>query len=348
MIVAGLLALAVVASLFLIFSDSVQLLRVGLVIALWAATLGAIAMTKYRRESALDKAKVNDLQTVYELQLEREITARREYELTVEKRVRSEVRADSEELAALRAELAALRRNLEVLFDGAMPTERTALRADSTRVQELARGAYGSYQPAASGLYIPGSGGSQSSSTGSRAYGHGHSGFASPEDDPVTAETTIVPGDYDQEPEQGPTQDQSEQGRFTVDGYPRESAEAEADEAEPRTDPQMQAVRREDFEPQEAEPEPEPQVAESQVPEAVGAQEAASEESVAEEAVAEETAEAESAPERPSRRSRRALESEEDESSGAHSSGLTVAQIMANMQADPSRQSTGGRRRRAE
>ena len=73
MIIAGLVVLAVIASLFLIFSESVQLLRVGLVIALWAATLGAIAMTKYRRESALDKAKVRDLQTVYELQLEREI-----------------------------------------------------------------------------------------------------------------------------------------------------------------------------------------------------------------------------------------------------------------------------------
>ena len=49
MIVAGLVVLAVVASLLLIFSESVQLLRVGLVVALWAATLRAIAMTKYRR-----------------------------------------------------------------------------------------------------------------------------------------------------------------------------------------------------------------------------------------------------------------------------------------------------------
>ena len=195
MIVAGLLALAVIASLFLIFSDSVQLLRVGLVAALWAATVGAIAMTKYRRESALDKAKVNDLQTVYELQLEREISARREYELTVEKRVRSEVRADAEELAALRAELSSLRKNLEALFDGAMPTERIALRADSTRVQELAGGSYSSYQPAASGLYIPGAGhaagaGHQSGSAQSSHH------FANPDDDPVTAETSIVEPAY--------------------------------------------------------------------------------------------------------------------------------------------------------
>ncbi len=31
-------------------------------------------MTKYRRESALDKAKAEDLKTVYELQLDREIS----------------------------------------------------------------------------------------------------------------------------------------------------------------------------------------------------------------------------------------------------------------------------------
>lgn len=299
MIVAGLLALAVVASLFLIFSESVQVLRVGLALALWAAILGAIAMTKYRRESALDKAKVNDLQTVYELQLEREITARREYELTVEKRVRSEVRADSEELAALRAELSALRKNLEVLFDGAIPTERTALRADSTRVQELAGGSYSSYQPAASGLYIPGAGGNQADSTGSRPYSQGASSgqrsaagyaFASPDDAPVTAETAIVPRGY------------------SSNGYPRDErvqdAEVEDTEVED-TGKNGGAAESARTEP-DAQPEQEVQATE-----------------VPEEAV-----------------------SEGDTPSGAHSSGLTVAQIMANLKAESPTSSSGGRRRR--
>ncbi|MDH6285811.1 hypothetical protein M2275_000704 [Rhodococcus opacus] len=299
MIVAGLLALAVIASLFLIFSDSVQLLRVGLVAALWAATVGAIAMTKYRRESALDKAKVNDLQTVYELQLEREISARREYELTVEKRVRSEVRADAEELAALRAELSSLRKNLEALFDGAMPTERIALRADSTRVQELAGGSYSSYQPAASGLYIPGAGhaagaGHQSGSAQSSHH------FANPDDDPVTAETSIVEPAY------------------------AGSTEPEI-EVEPEPEPEQVAETRQA-------PEPEP-VAEVE-PEPVAKPEPDSE------------AEAEAEPEaRPGRR----RAPEDDEPSGAHSNGLSVAEIMANMQsASGAAQSTGGRRRRAE
>jgi hypothetical protein len=64
---------------------------------------------------------VRDLKLVYDLQLDREISARREYELTVESQLRrelaSELRAQAtDEVAALRAELAALRNSLEILF----------------------------------------------------------------------------------------------------------------------------------------------------------------------------------------------------------------------------------------
>ena len=86
----------------------------------------------------LDQAKVRDLKLVYDLQLDREISARREYELSVESQLRrelaSELRAQaSDEVASLRAELAALRANLEILFDTdlahrpALETERTAV-----------------------------------------------------------------------------------------------------------------------------------------------------------------------------------------------------------------------------
>ena len=138
-VIAGLILLGVLASIVLVFSDTVQMLRVGVMVALWAAIIGAIAMTKYRRESVVDRAKTRDLQTVYELQLEREISARREFEMGVEARVRREVGADAEELAALRAELAALRTALERLFDGELPVERVALRADARREIDAAR-----------------------------------------------------------------------------------------------------------------------------------------------------------------------------------------------------------------
>ncbi|UGQ57970.1 hypothetical protein LSF60_22505 [Rhodococcus pyridinivorans] len=168
MIVAGLLALAMIASLLLIFSESVQLLRVAVVVALWAATVGAIAMNKYRRESALDRAKADDLKTVYELQLQREIAARREYELTVEEKVRADLKLDAGEMAALRTELATLRRTLEMLFDGRLPDDVVALEGQAEKLRGLSEAARVS-APRPSGP-----------------------AFASPDDEPVTAETESV------------------------------------------------------------------------------------------------------------------------------------------------------------
>ncbi|TXG89278.1 hypothetical protein DW322_02235 [Rhodococcus rhodnii] len=291
LVVAGLIGLAVVASLFVVFSDSVVLLRVGVVIGAWAAVLGAIALTKYQRESALDKAKTKDLQTVYELQLDREIAARREYELTVEQRVRREVGADASEMAALRAELAALRKSLETLYEGALPTERIALRADSPRIQEIGS----RYEHAQSGLFVPGSAQRPQDDAATN-------GEVDDEDAPLTAETTEVP-EVAPRPAPAPP--------------PAPAPQAPAPPPAPRREPAAWTAHR------APEPEPEP-VAEP--------------ESQPEPAVAE-TAEPD---EQPRRRRRRALEDD----SGAHTGGLSVAEIIANMQA--SDDSGGGRRRRAD
>lgn len=203
--IAALVVFGIAASVLLLFSENIQWLRVGLVSALWAAIVGAFAMTKYRRESVADQTKAKDLQTVYELQLAREISARREYELGVEARVRSEVQIETSEVAALRAELAHLRNNLQMLFDGNLPTERVALRAEATRMQELGGGRnYDSYQPAPSGLYIPGRQGvpgTNGAEHGPVAADHAVDdpsragavpGLATPYDEPVTAETSIL------------------------------------------------------------------------------------------------------------------------------------------------------------
>ncbi len=140
-----LLVLAIAASSALVFTDRVELLKLAVILALWAAVVAAFVSVIYRRQSDSDQAKVRDLKLVYDLQLEREISARREYELAVESQLRrelaSEVRAQSaDEVAALRAELAALRANLEYLFDAdlshrpAIETERTAGRVSSSRI----------------------------------------------------------------------------------------------------------------------------------------------------------------------------------------------------------------------
>src|SRR5271155_5189860 len=135
-----LLVLAIGASSALVFTSKVELLKLAVILALWAAVSGAFVSVLYRRQSDADQARVRDLKLVYDLQLDREISARREYELTVESQLRrelaSELRAQAaDEVAALRAELAALRTNLEILFDAdlehrpALETERTTVRA---------------------------------------------------------------------------------------------------------------------------------------------------------------------------------------------------------------------------
>ena len=137
MLLTVLLVLAIGASSALVFTNRVELLKLAVVLALWAAVVAAFVSVIYRRQSDIDQAKVRDLKLVYDLQLDREISARREYELTVETQLRreltSEIRAQAaDEVAGLRAELAALRANLEILFDADL-SHRRAIETDPSR-----------------------------------------------------------------------------------------------------------------------------------------------------------------------------------------------------------------------
>jgi hypothetical protein len=144
-----LLVLAIAASSALVFTDRVELLKLAVILALWAAVVAAFVSVIYRRQSDADAAKARDLKLVYDLQLDREISARREYELTVESQLRRELATElraqaADEVAALRAELAALRNNLEILFETeltdrpAIETERTTVRAYSDWARDTA------------------------------------------------------------------------------------------------------------------------------------------------------------------------------------------------------------------
>jgi hypothetical protein len=135
----ALLVLAIAASSALVFTNRVELLKLAVILALWAAVVAAFVSVIYRRQSDADQAKVRDLKLVYDLQLDREISARREYELSLEAQLRrelaSEVRAQAaDEVAALRAELAALRTNLEILFDSDL-SHRPAIEHDRKTVR---------------------------------------------------------------------------------------------------------------------------------------------------------------------------------------------------------------------
>ncbi|MGH3967362.1 MAG: DUF6779 domain-containing protein, partial [Mycobacterium sp.] len=139
LLLTALLVLAIAASSALVFTSRVELLKLGVILALWAAIVAAFVSVIYRRQSDVDQARARDLKLVYDLQLDREISARREYELTVESQLRrelaSELRAQAaDEVAALRAELAALRTNLEILFDAELD-QRPALESERATVR---------------------------------------------------------------------------------------------------------------------------------------------------------------------------------------------------------------------
>ena len=144
----ALLVLAMGASSALVFTNRVELLKLAVILALWAAVAGAFVSVLYRRQSDADQSRVRDLKLVYDLQLDREISARREYELTVESQLRrelaSELRAQAaDDVAALRAELASLRTSLEILFDTDLE-HRRALEKPQTFETETTRG-YGDW-----------------------------------------------------------------------------------------------------------------------------------------------------------------------------------------------------------
>ncbi|OZC46904.1 hypothetical protein CH267_27845 [Rhodococcus sp. 06-621-2] len=375
--IAALVVFGVAASVLLLFSENVQWLRVGLVSALWAAIVGAFAMTKYRREAAADQTKAKDLQTVYELQLAREISARREYELGVEARVRSEVQLETSEVAALRAELAHLRENLQMLFDGNLPTERVALRAEATRVAELGGGRnYDGYQPAPSGLYIPGRTGANEPDSALRdPRGQRPSapvspvqGIANPYDEPVTAETSVlypdvpigseVPLGYTHAPtSQAPAPQASGDGTAgggTAGGgspvQPRRGdARAPGGGRRVPTPPRASAAP-------SAYPEPSPEVpVDTEYADVVHDSPA----EVVPEPQSQPEVRQDPEPESPSQhwdlpdpeprsRRRRRAEPEDGDTAGAHSNGRSVAEIMAGLQSGSSEPTERRHRRRAD
>src|ERR1700710_3035986 len=141
LLLTALLVLAIVASSALVFTNKVELLKLAVILSLWAAVVAAFVSVIYRRQSDMDQAKVRDLKLVYDLQLDREISARREYELSIETQLRrelaSELRAQSaDEVASLRAELAALRANLEIIFDTDLQS-RPAIENERTTVHRF-------------------------------------------------------------------------------------------------------------------------------------------------------------------------------------------------------------------
>ncbi len=155
MLLTALLVLAILASATLVFTNKVELLRLAVILSLWAAVVAAFVTVIYRRQSEVAQARARDMKFVYDLQLDREISARREYEMSVEAHLRRQLAREgaqaADEMAALRAELASLRSHLEVMLGTdlghrpALESERIAVpmppppgRVESSRVTLVA------------------------------------------------------------------------------------------------------------------------------------------------------------------------------------------------------------------
>lgn len=111
-----LFALAMVATVVMVFSDNELWMRIGLLAALWSALVGALLFARERRQAQTSADREAELKRVYSLELESEVSARRERELSLREELREEVRAENEEsISSLRVEVMALRSQLEQL-----------------------------------------------------------------------------------------------------------------------------------------------------------------------------------------------------------------------------------------
>ncbi len=119
-------------------TQDARLLRLGVVAALWAALLAAFTTARARREISSRAEHADQLRAVYQLELQREVVARREHALTVERAVREQAQLSQQrEIGQLRAELAAIGGNLAQLLGGNSLVERVAMRVESTRLLPL-------------------------------------------------------------------------------------------------------------------------------------------------------------------------------------------------------------------
>jgi hypothetical protein len=122
--VAVLVALASTAAV--VISDDPQILRLAVVGALWAFVLAAFAAPRRRSEDDGDRPGTEvELRRTYEIELEREVAARREYELQLEVYLRRELeRGLAEDVAALRDEVGRMRGEMMDRLDGELRMER--------------------------------------------------------------------------------------------------------------------------------------------------------------------------------------------------------------------------------
>jgi len=120
-------AIALASTAAVVLSDDPQTLRLAVVGALWAFVLAAFAAPRRQEPDAPagDPGTALELRRTYEIELAKEVAARREYELQLEVYLRREMeRGLAEDVAALREEVGRMRGEMIDRLDGELRMER--------------------------------------------------------------------------------------------------------------------------------------------------------------------------------------------------------------------------------
>ena len=136
--------LAVGATVVVVFSEDVRWLRLAVLLGLWAALIAAYAVARSHRDARNAEQREGEVGRVYELELQREVSARREFEMKLAESSRDEAQTRrDDELAALREQLDRLTSMLSGLVDGDLLSRRLTLSAESTRIRSISDPALG-------------------------------------------------------------------------------------------------------------------------------------------------------------------------------------------------------------
>lgn len=137
-LMAVLLVLAVIASIVMLFATSAGWMKIAVLLALWSAVIGAVLVTRYRRTISLERKRLETIEELHKVELDRELATHREQELILEQNYLDSLEGNNDEhIAALRAEIFALRAQLAEFMGEDFDDEQVALRARAERLREL-------------------------------------------------------------------------------------------------------------------------------------------------------------------------------------------------------------------
>lgn len=135
--------LAIVGTVVMLFTNSANVLKISLVLALWAAAAGVLVATRLRRDRENAERELEAREQRFQAELDA-AQARGEADRAALAHARENERpadpgVDTEVLREIQAELARLRAQLEELAGRQFEYEPAALRAEARRVAELER-----------------------------------------------------------------------------------------------------------------------------------------------------------------------------------------------------------------